>query len=79
LSDTKKSLSCGVKLFVVLRILLVWMLEEYIVWLPASSSREYMMILKWILGKYGMGFVQDSDRGGPREHSSEILGFTKGV
>jgi len=35
--------------------------------------------LKWLLGKYGMGFVQDSDRGGPREHSSEIVGFTKGV
>lgn len=32
---TKNSLSCGVKLFVVLRILLVWMFEEYVVWLPA--------------------------------------------
>jgi len=38
-----------------------------------------MMILKCTLGKYGMGFVQDSNRGGPREHGSEILGFTKGV
>lgn len=43
------------------------------------ASLIHMMLLKWILGKYGMGFVQDSDRGGPREHSSEILGFTKGV
>jgi hypothetical protein len=31
------------------------------------------------VGVYGMGFVRDSIRGGPREHSSEILGFTKGV
>jgi len=38
-----------------------------------------MVILKCILGKYGMGFVQDSYRSGPREYSSEILGFTKGV
>ena len=37
-----------------------------------------MMILKCRLGKYGMGFVQDGNRGGPRKHS-EILGFTKGV
>lgn len=55
------------------------MLEEYVVWLLAWSSREYTMVLIWISGKYGMEFVQDSDRGGPREHSIEILGFTKGV